>query len=201
MGRLAFIDTETTGLDPINNEIIEIAIKIIDTKKVDWGMREDWQTDEYGEFVVYDMQGSTMPTEYEFEGKFKIRCMETASPKALEINGYNEDEWQDAYSWSKPACERLIKRLKGCVIVGHNVQFDINFIREECRRQGVWCPRFATLDTKGMARFLWEDFESVSMDNIRKELPEHFVTEGSHRAMKDVNDCITIWNLFSREGC
>ena len=40
MGRLAFIDTETTGLDPIN-EIIEIAIKIIDTKKVDWGMRED----------------------------------------------------------------------------------------------------------------------------------------------------------------
>ena len=96
---------------------------------------------------------------------------------------------------------KLLKRLKGCVIVGHNVQFDINFIREECRRQGVWCPRFATLDTKGMARFLWEDFKSVSMDNIRKELPEYFVTEGSHRAMKDVNDCITIWNLFSREGC
>ena len=176
MGRLAFIDTETTGLDPVNNEIIEIAIKIIDT--------------------------DTFPTniEYEFEGKFKIRRMDLASPKALEINGYNEEDWQGAYSWSKLACERLLKQLKGCVVVGHNVQFDIGFIREECNRQGVWCPRFSTLDTQGMARFLWKDFKSVSMDNIRKELPQWFSTEGSHRAMKDVNDCVTIWNLF-REGC
>ena len=34
MARLAFIDTETTGLDPARNEIIEIALKIIDTEKV-----------------------------------------------------------------------------------------------------------------------------------------------------------------------
>ena len=180
MGKLAFIDTETTGLDPINNEIIEIAIKIIDTEIIRTTCRTD---------VVY-----------EFEGKFKIRCMETASPKALEINGYNEEEWKDAYSWSKPACERLVERLKDCVVVGHNVQFDIDFIREECRRQGVWCPRFATLDTKGMARFLWGGLKSLAMDNIRKEYPHWFDTEGSHRAMKDVNDCVMIWNLF-REGC
>ena len=180
MGRLAFIDTETTGLDPINNEIIEIAIKIIDTD-------------------AYD-SGATTDIEYEFEGKFKIRRMDLASPRALEINGYNEEEWKDAYSWSKPACERLLKRLKDCVVVGHNVQFDIGFIREECRRQGVRCPRFATLDTKGMARFLWGGLKSVSMDNIRKEYPHWFDTEGSHRAMKDVEDCVMIWNLF-REGC
>ena len=176
MGKLAFIDTETTGLDPINNEIIEIAIKVVDTD----------------DLYLYGI------AEYEFEGKFAIRCMETASPKALEINGYNEEEWQGAYRWSKVACERLLERIKDCVIVGHNVEFDINFIREECKRQGVWCPRFATLDTKGMARFLWADAKSVSMDNIRKDNPEHFVTEGSHRAMKDVDDCITIWNLFTK---
>ena len=180
MGKLAFIDTETTGLDPINNEIIEIAIKIIDTEIIRTTCRTD---------VVY-----------EFEGKFKIRCMETASSTALVINGYNEEEWKDAYSWSKPACERLVERLKDCVVVGHNVQFDIDFIREECRRQGVWCPRFATLDTKGMARFLWGGLKSLAMDNIRKEYPHWFDTEGSHRAMKDVNDCVMIWNLF-REGC
>ena len=180
MGKLAFIDTETTGLDPINNEIIEIAIKIIDT--------EIFRTT-----CVTDVT-------YEFECKFKIRMWDMASLSALAVNGYNEEEWKDAYSWSKPACERLVERLKDCVVVGHNVQFDIDFIREECRRQGVWCPRFATLDTKGMARFLWSDMQSLSMDNIRKEYPLWFDLEGSHRAMKDVDDCVTIWRLF-REGC
>jgi len=180
MGRLAFIDTETTGLDPTNNEIIEIAVKIIDND-------------------MYDVELMTYSDiEYEFEGKFKIRRMDLANSKALEINGYNEEEWQGAYNWSKSACERLLGRLKGCVVVGHNVQFDINFIREECKRQGVYCPRFTSLDTQGMAKFLWADFKSVSMDNIRKELPQWFDTEGSHRAMKDVNDCVTIWNLFKQ---
>lgn len=180
MGKLAFIDTETTGLDPINNEIIEIAIKIIDTEIIRTTCVSD--------------------VSYEFEGKFKIRCMETANPKALEINGYNEEEWQGAYNWSKQACERLVERLKDCVVVGHNVQFDIDFIREECNRQDVYCPRFATLDTKGMAKFLWGELESLAMDNIRKEYPLWFDLEGSHRAMKDVDDCVTIWRLF-REGC
>jgi DNA polymerase-3 subunit alpha (Gram-positive type) len=190
MGRLAFIDTETTGLDPVNNEIIEIAIKIFDTEQVNWNVIRD----------RFELKGEYVPTEYEFEGKFKIRRMDLASPKALEINGYNEEEWKGAYSWSNTACGRLLEKLKGCVVVGHNVQFDIGFIREECRRQGLWCPRFPTLDTQGMARFLWKDFKSVSMDNIRKELPQWFDTEGSHRAMKDVNDCITIWNLFRNDG-
>ena len=32
MGRLAFIDTETTGLDPVNNEIVEQKIDSVENK-------------------------------------------------------------------------------------------------------------------------------------------------------------------------
>lgn len=176
MSRLAFIDTETTGLNPQDNEIIEIAIKIIDES-----LKEDNEL-------------------YSVEAKFKPRRLDLASPRALEINGYNEEEWKGAYRWNKVACERLVNRLKGCILVGHNVQFDINFIREECKRQGVRCPRFSTLDTKGMARFLWgeDELRSVSMDSIR-EHSEHFDKEGSHRAMKDIEDCMMIWKLFKKQ--
>ena len=101
---------------------------------------------------------------------------------------HNEEEWQGAYRWSKVACERLLERIKDCVIVGHNVEFDINFIREECKRQGVWCPRFRHLIPKvwlgsyGLTQRVcqWITSERTTPNTCDR---------GSHRAMKDVDDC------------
>ena len=42
---------------------------------------------------------------------------------------------------------------EGCVLAGHNVSFDIGFVRENCRRLGLDCP-FTTVDTLGIARAL-----------------------------------------------
>ena len=181
MGRLAFIDTETTGLDPINNEIIEIAIKIIDTEVIRTSCRTD---------VVY-----------EFEGKFKIRCMETASPKALEINGYNQEEWKDAYTWSKPACERLLERLKGCVVVGHNVQFDVTFIRESLKRKGY--PHrlaYPMIDTITLAHEHLQPIglRSMKLDNIRKLMG--WPMEGSHTALVDAETTRRLYHTLIRRS-
>ena len=63
--KLAFLDTETTGLDRYKNEIIELALIII----------------EDGERTV------------EQSWKLKPRRIETASDYALQLNGYDKEVW------------------------------------------------------------------------------------------------------------
>ena len=72
--KLAFLDTETTGLKAWNygkpfHEIIELALIIV----------EDGET--------------TFKKSY----KFHPRRFATADPKALEICGYNRDVWKSTY--------------------------------------------------------------------------------------------------------
>ena len=58
--------------------------------------------------------------------------IEHASPKALEINGYNEKDWYGAVP-AKDVAIRTAKMLDGKTIIGHNPSFDMSFLRELCR--------------------------------------------------------------------
>jgi DNA polymerase-3 subunit epsilon len=164
--KLAFLDTETTGLDPKRHEIIELALVII----------------EDGERT------------YEKVFKIKPQHIETASPVALQINGYKEAEWAEGYNWSRQAVERLARHLEGAVIVGHNVKFDIGFLRAVFKQYGFSFRFPPELDTKTLARLVW-GFDKLSMDHIRESV-EDMTKEGAHRALKDVEDCIFIYDKF-----
>ncbi len=165
--KLAFLDTETTGLSNQDHEIIELALVII----------------EDGERI------------YEKSFKIKPQHIHTASPRALEINGYDEAVWaSEGYCWSPQACERLAKHLEGAVIVGHNVQFDVGFLRAVFRQQRVSFRFPPILDTKTLARIVW-GFDRLSMDHIRENV-EGMTKDGGHRALKDVEDCIFIYEKF-----
>ena len=67
--------------------------------------------------------------------KIKPRRIGNADPKALEVNGYNEAEWADALYY-KTAAGLILAFLKDCVIVGHNVKFDADFITALLREAG-----------------------------------------------------------------
>jgi DNA polymerase-3 subunit alpha (Gram-positive type) len=165
--KLAFLDTETTGLDNKKHEIIELALVII----------------EDGERI------------YEKSFKIKPRNIHTASRVALEINGYNAEVWnKEGFVWSAEACHRLAKHLDGAVVVGHNVQFDIGFLRQVFKEYRVNFRFPPQLDTKTLARIVW-GFDRLSMDHIRENV-EDMTKDGGHRALKDVEDCIFIYNKF-----
>lgn len=155
---LAFIDVETTGLNSALHEIIEISIM----KVYPNGKEEIYTT------------------------KVSPELIEHASPEALEINGYNHSDWLGAPS-ADAIFPSIAEMLTGCILVGHNVRFDEEFLSETLHRLGLRAKYDRRLiDTITLAH---EHLclPSLSMDAIRDYFG--WTKIGAHRAERDVIDC------------
>src|ERR1700690_2218365 len=116
----AFIDIETTGLNLIKNEIIEIGC-VITTPALE---------------VIE-----------EFEIKIKPEHMEDADPVALKVNHYDAVKWVLAYSL-KEALKIFSKKVKDCIMVGQNVAFDSGFLEYAFNKTDIVNPmHYHKLDT------------------------------------------------------
>jgi len=171
--RYCYIDTETTGLNPGEHEIIEIAII---TEYADGGV-------------------------VRWSSKVRPAHIETAHPKALEINGYNEEAWGDAPSQRNIAA-LVHQHLQGAVVVGHNVKFDIGFIQEMFEQHGIdhrWVHR-DQIDTITLVRehLFPTGLKSASLDNTRRWLG--WSLEGAHSALKDAEDCMRLRHSLERSS-
>jgi DNA polymerase III alpha subunit (gram-positive type) len=172
--RLVFLDTETTGLKAwkygkTHHEITELALIVYEDDKEVY--RGCW--------------------------KFFPRRIETADAVALEVGGYKEDVWsKEAIEWNATFISSLCSILDGSVIVGHNVKFDIGFLRALFNDFGVKFRFPPELDTKTLARMVW-GFEDLKMDSIRKSV-DAMTCDGAHRALKDTEDCVYIYEQFQQ---
>lgn len=97
---LAFIDIETTGLNLIKHEIIEIGC-VLTTPKLE----------------VLE----------EFELKIKPERIENADKVSLKVSHYDPSSWESAYSLEK-AMKIFCEKVKDCIMVGQNVAFDSGFL-------------------------------------------------------------------------
>ena len=154
--KIAVIDTETTGLDPDTNEILEIAI-YIPKDNLRWVR------------------------------KIKPEHIETAHPKALEVNGYTPEAWEGAGSALEVLTEAN-KILKGCVPLGQNITFDIGFYKATCARAGLkptFDFRHVELYTLAYIHLVPHGLNSLSLVNVCDFLG--IGNEGAHTAMSDVD--------------
>lgn len=163
---LAFIDVETTGLNPVIHEIIEISI-----------------------IKVCPIHGMT-----NYTSKISPVHIEHAEPRALEINGYNAKDWRDAPD-AEIVMSKVCDMIAGCILVGHNVRFDEEFVFETCFRLGLRC-RYdrRMIDTVTLALEHLHNLESVSMDSIR----EYFGWREGHRARIDVLQTYVLYKRLNR---
>jgi DNA polymerase-3 subunit alpha (Gram-positive type) len=162
--KLAFIDLETTGLNPYDHEIIEIGCLIA-------------KQNENNEWVTVD----------EFEFKVKPDHIETAQQDALRVNHYSEADWMFAHT-QQEALATLAKKCEACVMVGQNVSFDYSFLATKFGEYKIKDPFFfAKLDTISLAYMRFRKDPNMNNFSLR-ELCERLgiKNEKAHTALADI---------------
>ncbi|OGI68786.1 hypothetical protein A3A05_02970 [Candidatus Nomurabacteria bacterium RIFCSPLOWO2_01_FULL_41_12] len=156
---LAFIDLETTGLDVMDHEIIEIGC-VLATPKLE---------------VIE-----------EFALKIKPEKISNADPVSLKISHYNSTDWSDAFSL-KDGMKILSEKTKDAIMVGQNVAFDSGFLEHAFAITKVKNKmHYHKLDTISIAWAKFHkdiDFEHFSL----REMCLHFEIENEkpHTGLSD----------------
>lgn len=161
---IAITDIETTGLHatiPVFNlfghrivpwhEIIEIGLILVDQET----------------FSIINS----------FEVKIKPKHLNRAQSKALEVNGYNKEEWKDAVSLKKGMTEYLM-RAENAVFCAHSVTFDWDFINIALMQVGLykkdknWFYPQYKICTGNLAWLKWRDsnIQSLSLKKLCQRL-------------------------------
>lgn len=122
--KFAFVDIETTGLNLLKHEIIEIGCVVTDP-----------------ELKVIE----------EFDIKITPVNIKEADPTSIKINHYNADDWKDALPLEE-AMKIFSSKVGGAIMVGQNVAFDSGFLEYAFAKTGIANPmHYHKLDTIAIA--------------------------------------------------
>jgi DNA polymerase III epsilon subunit-like protein len=174
---ISVIDTETTGLDPVKHEVIQLGLI-------------EYKLDDSGNLILI--------REHEF--KLSPQNIETADQNALKINGYHPRRWLDADNFDSivPMLDRIWSTSD--LLLGQNLIFDLRFITKEYSRLGMKRPKFPKyLDTKHMGSCLVKEgiIRSSSMDNMCKYFDIKFKGR-AHTALTDCQRTVTLWETLQK---
>ncbi|MBQ8325690.1 MAG: PolC-type DNA polymerase III [Lachnospiraceae bacterium] len=88
---------------------------------------------------------------------------------------------------------RFMEFCEGCIMVAHNASFDMSFIQENCKRQGIE-RELTSVDTVGISRILFPNHKKHTLDTVAKELGVSL--ENHHRAVDDAGATAEIFVKF-----
>jgi DNA polymerase III epsilon subunit-like protein len=176
-GRLLWIDTETTGATTsYRHQIIEIAVAATE--------RDGTMIDEPRSVLI------------------ALEPWSTQDLRSIAVHGidWRKSEFQAKAKPLRAVLERVLARLPGHTIAGHNVQFDIGFISDHCERLKLSQPAELAakpLCTLAMARRLKKQgllrIDSCSLTSLRDVFG---VGHAAHRAASDLAANIEIYRAM-----
>lgn len=112
--------------------------------------------------------------------------------RITQLTSIRDEDVMDA-----PGIEEVLPKFmefcEGCVMVAHNASFDMSFIRENCKRQGL-VPEDTVVDTVGIARILLPSQAKHTLDACAKALKVSL--ENHHRAVDDAQATAEIFEKF-----
>lgn len=165
------IDIETTGLSPECDYIIELsAIKIKDNN------------------IINTFSTLIKPDEALYEDEDSNECY--VNDFITNLTGITNEMLEDAPHISD-VLEQFLSFVGNNIIVGHNVNFDINFIYDEVDR--ILNKNFSNdfCDLLRISRKIFPDFENHKLSTLAENF--EIKIDRSHRAE---DDCITTFKCF-----
>ncbi|MCC8028877.1 MAG: PolC-type DNA polymerase III [Lachnospiraceae bacterium] len=109
-----------------------------------------------------------------------------------QLTGIRDDMVLDAPLISE-ALTRFMEFSEGAVMVAHNADFDMSFIRKNCDQLGMPCEK-TVLDTVALARFLLPQLNRFKLDTVAKAL--NISLNHHHRAVDDAGCTAEIFVKF-----
>lgn len=151
MNDFCFLDLETTGFEPDKDSIIEISfVRFKKGKKIE----------EIDQVLIPDKSELS-----EF-----ISNLTGISQEEINETGKNFDEIK----------ELVTEKIGDSIIVGHNIDFDINFLV----KNDIPIQNNPRIDTHELARILLPQEKSFALEVLSKKYG--FIHDSAHRAMSDV---------------
>ena len=103
----------------------------------------------------------------------------------------------DSMVLDAPVIEEILPKFmefcEGCVMVAHNADFDMSFIKMNCKRMGIDCNP-TIIDTVALARILLPNLNRFKLDTVAKAL--NISLDNHHRAVDDAGCTAEIFVKF-----
>jgi DNA polymerase III epsilon subunit-like protein len=170
--RKIIIDTETSGLNPVLDQLLEVS----------WVDVDD---------MFCQIKTLVLP-----------HNPEDVSDKVAAINGYHDRGLSDESKWATPEqIEALFAELDGVTLVGANPAFDAAFLREYAGDEGLpanWHYRLLDIESAGFFMGGFEDVPGLIgvwqwFQDIHDEIGLPAIPKPDHTAEGDVR---CVWSLL-----
>ena len=112
--------------------------------------------------------------------------------EVVEVTHITDEMVKDAETIDK-VMPKVLEFIGDSVIVAHNANFDVGFIRYNCQQLGYNLDN-TYIDTLGLAKDLFPDFKKYKLGILAEKL--NIKVENAHRALDDVITLMQVFNVM-----
>ena len=115
--------------------------------------------------------------------------------RVVEVTNITDDMVKEAETIDK-VFPKMLEFIEGSVLVAHNADFDIEFLKHYARELGYDFD-FTYLDTLSLAYDIFPDYKTYKLGRIAKNLG--IKVEVAHRALDDVDTTVKVFNIMMQK--